>query len=48
LTNTGTSERHAAETAADGGYRFVNLVPGNYSMAAEKASAVQANNPQQR
>jgi hypothetical protein len=36
LTNASTSERHTAETAADGGYRFVNLVPGSYSIAVEK------------
>ena len=36
VTNTSTSERHTVETAADGGYRFVNLVPGTYSMTIEK------------
>lgn len=36
LTNTSTSERHTAATSADGGYRFVNLVPGTYSAVVEK------------
>jgi len=36
VTNTSTSERHTAETASDGGYRFVNLVPGTYSILVEK------------
>ena len=36
LTNTGTSERRSADTSGDGAYRFVNLVPGNYSLAVEK------------
>jgi len=36
LTNTNTSERRSVETDGDGGYRFVNLVPGTYSMAVEK------------
>ena len=29
VTNTGTSERHPIATGGDGGYRFVNLVPGS-------------------
>jgi hypothetical protein len=36
VTNTSTSERHSVVTTADGGYRFVNLVPGSYSIAVEK------------
>ncbi len=36
LTNTSTSEKHAVETASDGGFRFVNLVPGTYSLTVEK------------
>ena len=36
LTNTNTSERRAGTTGADGGYRFVNLVPGNYRLEVER------------
>ena len=36
ITNTSTGERHAAITDSEGGYRFVNLVPGNYTILAEK------------
>jgi Carboxypeptidase regulatory-like domain len=35
LTNTGTDERRTAKTGADGIYRFVNLVPGNYKVDIE-------------
>jgi hypothetical protein len=34
LTNNGTSEKRTTTTAADGNYRFVNLVPGNYRLDA--------------
>jgi hypothetical protein len=36
VTNIGTSERHAATTAGDGTYRFVNLIPGNYRVQVER------------
>ena len=36
LTNTNTSERRAGTTGADGGYRFVNLVPSNYRLEVER------------
>src|SRR5690349_21845056 len=36
LVNTGTNERRVAENAADGTYRFVNLVPGSYRLDVEK------------
>jgi hypothetical protein len=36
VTNTSTSERHTVDTASDGGYRLVNLVPGTYSVMVEK------------
>src|SRR5205809_1353169 len=36
LTNSATSERRAGTTGADGGYRFVNLVPGNYRLEVER------------
>src|SRR5215471_16428670 len=36
LINTGTSERRAGQTDADGAYRFVNLVPGGYRLEIEK------------
>lgn len=35
LTNAGTGERRTAISAEDGGYRFVNLVPGNYKLEVE-------------
>src|SRR5262249_18024781 len=37
LTNLGTTERRTAETDESGLYRFVNLVPGQYRIEAEKA-----------
>ncbi len=37
LTNTGTSERRAAESDSSGNYQFVNLVPGRYKIDIEKA-----------
>ncbi len=37
LTNIGTGERRAAETASDGAYRFVNLVPSAYRVEIERA-----------
>src|SRR5437879_1971222 len=36
LTNNGTGERRSVTTGADGGYRFVNLVPGNYKVDVEQ------------
>jgi len=36
LTNAATSERRVGTTGADGGYRFVNLVPGNYRLEVER------------
>jgi hypothetical protein len=36
LTNNGTGERRAASSGSDGGYRFVNLVPGNYRLEIER------------
>jgi hypothetical protein len=36
-TNTGTSERRAAQTDMSGNYQFVNLVPGQYRIEIEKA-----------
>ncbi len=36
LVNTGTSERRVAETDLQGGYRFVNLLPGSYRVEVEK------------
>jgi len=35
VTNTGTSAETKAETGADGYYRVANLVPGQYTVAAE-------------
>ena len=36
LTNLGTNESRTAQTDTGGNYTFVNLLPGNYSIAAEK------------
>lgn len=36
LTNLGTAERRSIETDAEGFYRFLNLVPGNYRLDVEK------------
>src|SRR5258708_34791646 len=36
LTNLGTSEKRTQPTGADGLYSFVNLIPGNYRVEAEK------------
>lgn len=35
VTNNGTGERRQVATSADGGFRFVNLVPGNYRLELE-------------
>ncbi|HXP10041.1 MAG TPA: carboxypeptidase-like regulatory domain-containing protein, partial [Acidobacteriaceae bacterium] len=37
LTNVGTDERHQDHTAADGGYQFLNLVPGVYKVDVEQS-----------
>ena len=37
LTNIGTSEKRSMESGATGTYEFVNLVPGNYRIDAEKS-----------
>lgn len=37
LTNSSTAERRTATTSADGLYRFVNLVPGQYKLEIEKS-----------
>ena len=36
LINTATSERRDTKTGADGGYQFLNLVPGLYSVQVEQ------------
>jgi hypothetical protein len=36
LINTTTNERRSAVTNTDGGYRFVNLVPGTYRVEVER------------
>lgn len=36
LTNLGTSEKRTQTTGSDGLYSFVNLIPGRYSLEAEK------------
>jgi hypothetical protein len=37
LTNLGTAERREAKSSSNGGYEFVNLVPGNYRVDVEKS-----------
>src|SRR6267378_5097925 len=37
LTNIGTGEKRTQPTGSDGLYSFVNLIPGNYRIEAEKA-----------
>jgi len=37
LTNTATGDKRTMQSDASGSYTFVNLVPGNYKMEAEKA-----------
>ncbi len=37
LTNLGTSDKRAIESDAAGAYTFVNILPGNYRIEAEKA-----------
>src|SRR6266576_4867777 len=36
LTNLGTAEKRTQATGPDGLYSFVNLIPGNYRVEAEK------------
>lgn len=36
ITNSGTNERRAAQTDGQGGYRFVNLIPGAYRVEVEQ------------
>src|SRR5947209_632837 len=36
VTNTNTSERRTTEASGDGSYRFVNLLPGTYTVFVEK------------
>src|SRR6185437_13705598 len=36
VTNSATSERHESTTGSDGGYRFVNLIPGTYHIDVEQ------------
>src|SRR4051812_35851462 len=37
ITNNATGERRAVETGSDGGYRFVNLIPGAYRVDIEQS-----------
>jgi hypothetical protein len=37
LTNTGTAEQRRAQTAPDGAYQFLNLIPGAYKVDVEQA-----------
>ncbi len=46
LTNTGTDERHQTKTGADGGYQFLNLIPGNYKVDVEQTGFKRATREQ--
>ena len=37
LTNSGTNQKLTADTGSNVGYRFVNLVPGNYKVEVDSA-----------
>ena len=37
LTNTGTGEKHQAQSGAGGDYQFLNLVPGTYRVEVEES-----------
>ena len=37
LTNLATAEKRTVNTGQEGNYTFVNILPGNYSLGAEKA-----------
>jgi carboxypeptidase family protein len=38
LTNTGTGREQAQTSGSDGGYLFLNLIPGTYSLSASKSN----------
>jgi hypothetical protein len=46
LTNVGTSEKRTQTTGADGLYDFVNLIPGRYSLEAEKTGFKRVTRPE--
>jgi hypothetical protein len=37
VTNSATAEQRTAETSEDGGYRFVNLIPGTYKVEVSQS-----------
>jgi hypothetical protein len=46
LTNTGTDERRQGQTDGEGGYQFLNLVPGTYRVTLEQAGFKRATRDQ--
>jgi hypothetical protein len=46
LTNLATSEKRVAQSGADGLYAFVNLLPGRYSIVAEKTGFKRVTRPE--
>jgi hypothetical protein len=46
LTNIGTDERRQVQTDGEGGYQFLNLVPGTYRVALEQAGFKRATRDQ--
>jgi hypothetical protein len=46
LTNLGTAEKRVAQSGADGLYDFVNLLPGRYSIVAEKTGFKRITRPE--
>src|SRR3984957_11585694 len=46
LTNLGTAEKRVAQSGADGLYDFVNLLPGRYSILAEKTGFKRITRPE--
>lgn len=46
LTNLATSEKRVAQSEADGLYDFVNLLPGRYSIVAEKTGFKRITRPE--
>src|SRR6266436_4433176 len=46
LTNSATTEKRVAQSEADGLYAFVNLLPGRYSIVAEKTGFKRITRPE--
>src|SRR5579871_2216905 len=46
LTNVGTDERHQTQTGGEGGYQFLNLIPGIYKVDVEQSGFKRATREQ--